>query len=122
MQDKHQKLDALAKQQQEFDKKRKMLAQDAFVAKLKLKHEQERQMLLLKQGKKVQTSEHMLSALKVPRRDSAPSGNWELETLISTLALCFCASGGRELGTLPSTRHGFGSAINNDVVRFFRSG
>ena len=42
-----------------------MLAQDAFVAKLKLKHEQERQMLLLKQGKKVQTSEHMLSALKV---------------------------------------------------------
>ena len=66
MQDKHQKLDALAKQQQEFDKKRKMLAQDAFVAKLKLKHEQERQMLLLKQGKKVQTSEHMLSALKVP--------------------------------------------------------
>jgi len=66
LQDKHQKLDALAKQQQEFDKKRKMLAQDAFVAKLKLKHEQERQMLLLKQGKKVQTSEHMLSALKVP--------------------------------------------------------
>merc|ERR1711964_759515 len=64
IQDKHQKLDALAKQQQEFDKKRKMLAQDAFVAKLKLKHEQERQMLLLKQGKKVQTSEHMLSALK----------------------------------------------------------
>jgi hypothetical protein len=29
------------------------LAQDAYVAKLKLKHEQERQMALLKQGKRV---------------------------------------------------------------------
>ena len=105
--DKHQKLDALGKQQKAFDKKRKMLAQvrtnlpntfldafcspffggtpfisldcwadclsflltvvlifgcvcclqDAYVAKLKLKHEQERQMQMLKQGKKIQVAE-----------------------------------------------------------------
>ncbi len=89
--DKHQKLDALAKQQKEFDKKRKVrilfaspgefdffvsestkscrrcrraspfatvqnLAQDAYVAKLKLRHEQERQMEMLKRGKKPDTS------------------------------------------------------------------
>ena len=43
------------------------LAQDAYIAKLKLKHEQERQMQMLKQGKKVELD----SNVSLPGGDKA---------------------------------------------------
>lgn len=53
LEDKHSKMDAMLTQRAEFDRKRKQLAQDALTAKLKMKHQQERDFFLLQQGKKV---------------------------------------------------------------------
>ena len=50
--------------------------QDAYVAKLKLKHEQDRQMALLKQGKKIEPGSDMVrltkSAISIFRAHTTP--------------------------------------------------